>query len=88
MFIFTAIFSSLCFFKNDYMYAIIALAVFFAYGLLGFLDDFIKVHYKQNLGLRAYQKIIGQLGISTIIAIFVYNVIGSTIFVIVLWINS
>ena len=79
MFIIPAIFMSLLFFNSDYMYAILSLAVFLAYGVLGFLDDFIKVHYKQNLGLRAYQKIIGQLGISLIVAIFVYNTIGSSI---------
>lgn len=81
MFIFGAIVVSLCFYKTDFMFAIVALATFFAYGLLGFLDDFIKVHYKQNLGLRAYQKILGQLGIAVIIAIFVYNTIGGEIII-------
>ena len=81
MFILSAIIVSLLFFKADYMYALISLGVFFAYGVLGFLDDFIKVHYKQNLGLKAYQKIIGQLGISIIVALFVYNTIGSSIYI-------
>lgn len=31
------------------------------FGLIGFIDDFIKVVMKQNLGLRAYQKVILQL---------------------------
>ena len=70
---------SLVMFTTDYTYAIISLAVFLAYAILGFLDDFIKVHYKQNLGLRAYQKIIGQLGIALVLAIFVYNTIGGEI---------
>ena len=81
MFILPAIVISLLFFKTDYMYAMVSLAVFLAYGILGFLDDFIKVHYKQNLGLRAYQKIIGQLGISLIVAIFTYSTVGSTIII-------
>jgi len=42
------------------------------FGILGFLDDFIKIKYKQNLGLRPYQKIIGQLGLSIIFALFIY----------------
>lgn len=79
MFVLCTIVATLLFLKTDYMYAIITLAVFLAYAILGFLDDFIKVHYKQNLGLRAYQKIIGQLGISVIVAIFVYNTIGGAI---------
>lgn len=41
------------------------------YGLLGFLDDFIKVSHKQNLGLKAWQKLLGQL-IGGIIFLMVY----------------
>ena len=37
-------------------------------GLVGFLDDFIKVRLHRNLGLRAYQKIIAQFGIAFVIA--------------------
>ena len=44
----------------------------FAFGLIGFLDDFLKIKHKKNLGLRPYQKIIGQALISIIIAVFVY----------------
>jgi len=79
IFILPAIIVSLLFFTTDYMLAIITLAVFFGYALLGFLDDFIKVRFKQNLGLRAYQKVLGQLAISLIIAIFVYNSVGTEI---------
>lgn len=76
MFILPSIVVPLVLFTTDYTYAIISLGVFLAYGVLGFLDDFIKVHFKQNLGLRAYQKIIGQLGIAIVVAIFAYNTIG------------
>ena len=74
---------SLFFFKTDFALAIISLAVMLSFGLLGFLDDFIKIRYQQNLGLRAYQKIIGQVGISLVIAIFAYktNLVGSTLFI-------
>ena len=41
-------------------------------GILGFMDDYLKIKFKQNLGLRAYQKIIGQAGIAITFAIFVY----------------
>lgn len=51
---------------------LMGLAVGTAFGLLGFLDDFIKIKYKQNLGLRPYQKIIGQFGIAIILAVYVY----------------
>ena len=73
----------LCFLWQDFTLGIITIAVMLAYGLLGFLDDFLKVHYKQNLGLRAYQKIIGQVGIAVIIAVFAYNsnLVGTSIFI-------
>lgn len=73
---------ALCFFTKNYTLAIIALASMFAYGILGFLDDFIKIRYKQNLGLKPYQKIIGQVGIATILAFFCYysNLVGTTIY--------
>ena len=48
------------------------LGVGVAFSLIGFMDDFIKVKLKQNLGLRPYQKIIGQVGISLILALYVY----------------
>lgn len=40
--------------------------VLFGYGLLGFLDDFIKVALKRNLGLTSLQKLIGQIVIALV----------------------
>src|SRR5699024_8149851 len=42
------------------------------YGCIGFIDDFIKVFKKRNLGLRAYQKALLQV-IVGIIFLYVYN---------------
>ena len=42
-------------------FSVPAVLIMLAFGLVGFLDDFIKVKRKRNLGLRAYQKIIAQL---------------------------
>jgi|SRR5690625_346491 len=42
------------------------LFVLLGYGLLGFLDDFIKVAMKRNLGLTSMQKLIGQIVIAVI----------------------
>ncbi len=44
-----------------------------AFGLIGFIDDYIKVVMKRNLGLKAYQKIIGQTAIAIILAIYQSN---------------
>lgn len=42
------------------------LLVLLGFGLLGFLDDFIKVVMKRNLGLTSKQKLLGQIIISII----------------------
>jgi phospho-N-acetylmuramoyl-pentapeptide-transferase len=36
-------------------------------GLIGFLDDYIKVYKKDKEGLRAKSKLIGQVGLGLII---------------------
>jgi len=46
--------------------------VTFGFGLLGFLDDFIKVVLKRNLGLTSKQKLLGQIIIS-VIFYFIYK---------------
>ncbi|MFQ3545841.1 phospho-N-acetylmuramoyl-pentapeptide-transferase [Halobacillus rhizosphaerae] len=50
------------------------LFVLIGYGLLGFLDDYIKVALKRNLGLTSKQKMLGQI----IIAIVVYVILKQT----------
>ncbi|HWS29624.1 MAG TPA: phospho-N-acetylmuramoyl-pentapeptide-transferase [Clostridia bacterium] len=59
-----------------------ALLVTTGFGLLGFLDDFLKVRLKNTVGLRAYQKIIGQFCVAAIIALYAYNspFVGSKIY--------
>ena len=71
------------FLRENSLLAVITVVTTLSYGLLGFLDDFIKIKLKQNLGLRAYQKLIGQLGIAAILAVFCYTseLVGSTLYV-------
>ena len=52
---------------------LVVIAVFFAYGVVGFLDDFIKIRFKHNQGLRAYQKILIQLAIAVLVSLYVYG---------------
>src|SRR5699024_12351985 len=40
--------------------------VLVGFGLLGFLDDFIKIGFKRHLGLTSLKKLIGQLFIAVI----------------------
>lgn len=72
IFIFATILSFLLFINNHIEYAVITLLSMFGYGLVGFLDDYIKIRFKHNEGLKPYQKVIGQLGIAILIAIYVY----------------
>lgn len=53
--------------------SIVAAALTLGFSLIGFLDDFIKIHYARNLGLKPYQKIIGQVGLSLIAGYFAYK---------------
>jgi phospho-N-acetylmuramoyl-pentapeptide-transferase len=43
------------------------------FGIIGFLDDYIKVVRKHNLGLRAWQKILGQFIVAVLFALYVEN---------------
>ncbi len=43
------------------------------FGIIGFLDDYIKVVRKHNLGLRAWQKILGQFIVTMLFAVYVLN---------------
>lgn len=79
IFIVACTLGSIFFLKNDGGVGIIALLVFIGYGLLGFLDDIIKVRGHKNEGLRPYQKIIGQVGIALATAIFVYLKVGTSL---------
>ncbi|MFP3322181.1 phospho-N-acetylmuramoyl-pentapeptide-transferase [Planococcus sp. SIMBA_160] len=45
---------------------VILLIVLFGYGLIGFLDDFIKVVLKRNLGLTSLQKLLAQIVIAVL----------------------
>lgn len=44
-----------------------------AFGAVGFIDDYIKVVMKRNLGLRAYQKLFLQILTAVILIIYQYN---------------
>lgn len=65
--------SGLCFLLPESRFSsLFLIIVTLGYALLGFLDDFIKVHYHHNEGLKPYQKIIGQFGLALIVALYVY----------------
>ena len=73
----------LIFYRENNILATISILTMLSFGILGFLDDFIKIKLKHNEGLKPYQKVIGQLGISIIIAVYIYmsDLVGSEVVV-------
>ncbi len=67
------IIATLIFGMESMEFVLPALLMTVAFSVVGFLDDFIKVKLRRNLGLRAYQKIIAQFGIALVIAIWAYR---------------
>jgi len=73
--------SSLFFLKgnND---GVAVLIVTLAFGIIGFIDDYIKVVKKRSLGLRAYQKIILQFIIFVFFALYINKTgVGTKIYI-------
>lgn len=56
---------------NDDMYVLLLATV--GFGLIGFIDDYLKIKNKRSLGLKAYQKLIGQVILAIILAIYQSN---------------
>lgn len=67
-----ALLSSLLFVRHGDMTAYIILVITVGYALIGFLDDFIKVRYRNNKGLSPIQKIVFQLLLAVIISLYAY----------------
>ena len=57
----------------------VAAGAMLGFGLIGFLDDAIKVLFRRNLGLKAYQKIVGQAGVTAIMVAYGYRQGGGTV---------
>jgi len=81
IFIISTIIASFVMWSGQYKLALVALVIMLSYGIIGFLDDFIKIVLKRNLGLKVYQKIVSQLAIAILASIFAYKnmYIGSAI---------
>lgn len=83
IFILSTLLGYLIFFRKNNILATVSFLSFIFFGMVGFLDDFIKIRFKQNEGLKPYQKIIGQFAIAVIIAIYVYKsaLVGSEVII-------
>lgn len=82
IFIIGIVVTSLLFISVQSKLSLVTLGVFLSFGLVGFIDDFLKIKHKHNTGLKAYQKIIFQFSIALIVSFFAYfnGLIGSSIY--------
>ena len=71
-FIVASVVACLIFAKGDIKLYIAVLTVFL-FGLIGFVDDFIKVVLKRNLGLNEKQKLVGQTLFSILFLLTAYH---------------
>ena len=62
-----------CFFMKEYPKIIPVLFVTIGFGIIGFMDDYIKVVMKRSLGLKAWQKLLGQILVTAIFAYYLVN---------------
>jgi len=69
MIIISFLLAALVFMRNN-PEAVAIVLVTIGFGIIGFLDDFIKITKRRSLGLRAYQKLIGQIAISVIFVLY------------------
>lgn len=60
---------------------IFVFACFFAFGVIGFLDDSLKIIHKKNEGLSTKQKAFLQLIVAFVIAFYAYFNIGTDIYI-------
>lgn len=57
----------------------VVLYAMLAFGLIGFLDDMLKIVKKHNEGLKAWQKMLLLLIFSTIFAVYGYKTVGTSL---------
>lgn len=73
--------SSMFFVRNNND-GLVVLVVTVAFGIIGFIDDYIKVVKKRSLGLRAYQKIVLQFIVFVFFAYYMYKTnVGTKIYI-------
>jgi phospho-N-acetylmuramoyl-pentapeptide-transferase len=61
------------FYIKDYNEIIPVLFATIGFGIIGFMDDYIKVVMKRSLGLKAWQKLLGQFLVTAIFGYYLVN---------------
>lgn len=58
---------------KDYIEIVPVLFSTIGFGIIGFMDDYIKVVMKRSMGLRAWQKLLGQILVAAILGYYLIN---------------
>ena len=61
------------FYIKDYPDIVPILFATIGFGIIGFMDDYIKVVMKRSLGLRAWQKLTGQILVTAVFGYYMVN---------------
>lgn len=72
-----------CIYMKDYPQIIPILFVTVGYGVIGFLDDYIKIVLKRSEGLTPSQKMFGQIIVTGVFAVYMYKFSGISLEMIV-----
>lgn len=75
LFILGSILITTLLYVKDYPRIIPILFTILGFGLIGFIDDYIKVVLKRSLGLKAWQKMLGQIIVTAIFAYYLLSVL-------------
>jgi len=67
--------------KGNLDFILVAILVMLGFGLIGFLDDYIKIAMRRSLGLKAYQKLLAQITIGVILSYYAYSHLGSSVII-------
>ena len=73
IFIIPTVVTTVVFGRKDWTMGIAVVLITFAYALVGGLDDFLKIKLKKNEGLKAWQKLLAQLVIAVLSAVYCYK---------------
>lgn len=70
-------------YMKDYPEIIPVLFATIGFGIIGFMDDYIKVVMKRSMGLRAWQKLVGQILVTAILCYYLLNFtdVGTTMLI-------
>ncbi|MBO5926730.1 MAG: phospho-N-acetylmuramoyl-pentapeptide-transferase, partial [Clostridia bacterium] len=72
-FVLSTVITYLIFSKGEKFLSSIALLISVSFLIVGFLDDFIKIKFKRNLGLTPLQKTVFMVAISIIASLFAFR---------------